>query len=57
MVYAICFSFMLLMPRYALTYKKKKKKKKNWSILNMLTFEPLYDPLMAFYYIAFFYHA
>ena len=48
------------MPRYALTYKKKKKKKKkkkNWSILNMLTFEPLYDPLMAFYYIAFFYHA
>ena len=29
----------------------------NWSILNMLTFEPLYDTLMAFYYIAFFYHA
>ena len=27
MVYAICFSFMLLMPRYALTLKKKKKKK------------------------------
>ena len=29
----------------------------NWSILKILTFEPLYDPLMTFYYIALFYYA
>ena len=25
----------------------------NWNILKILTFEPLYDPLMTFYNIAF----